>query len=899
MKDRKYEYDNLKGILIYLVVLGHLLISFTHETSKLTLMITSFIYTFHMPIFFIVSGYFSKKKITKENAIKLLLIFILMNVSFSFYDYLIFGKMQLFAFKYASWYILLLLIYRLIINNKYTEVFRKKPFIVFIISLLIGGLFQFINTDLFILRIFENWIYFITGYLLINIDLKKYKFDKKYLYLLFIFLIFINGYIALNYYKNINFFLGNTYTLKQDLIAKMILIISNIGLFIVSREIISKKNIPILTNIGKNSLYIYMLHRIPTLLISEVLIPNRKLIIILDIIIALVLCIIFSLNLLVKIIDKLLNRIVDLIKNKNLIAVLLIILMLIGLVLFEINTKRVNNIDENDNKDISIVFVGDLILLEDQVKLSKNTFNYNFDYMFKYTKKYFEEADYSIGVFEGPSDDTQGYSIGNYNDNVDIHINHPGNFINSIKDAGIDLVTTSNNHVYDKGYAGTLNTIKNLEDRGLDYIGTGINNTQRKIVDIQGKRVGFLAYTFYSNYPNDTNNQELVKYLVDPKSNEFLLKKEEIKKDFNYLQKKKVDFIIVLPHYGSEFNFDFDNYQEEWNKVFTSFGANLILGDHSHVIGPLKYYGDTLAISSPGNYVNSYNGQDSDISDLVKITISKKDNSIKKVSLIPLLGIKDDKGYYPASLYDLKDTKNSRVEEALTIFGKTIFNDENIELKEEYEFSNNLEEDKLELNDNDYNSTAYKLINESNRICFIGDSITEGTKNDYHGWFEPLMSYFDKEVINISKGSYTTYDILNDFSNDIKESNCDLSIINIGTNDIRYNKTSSKDYKDNINKIINLTDGKVILLSPWETYNGDKIIGEDILEKKDLYGEYNKELIKISKKSDKIYYINPIRYIKSHIKRYGEDYYLLDGVHPDNNKGIELYSFSILRGTRY
>ena len=108
MKDRKYEYDNLKGILIYLVVLGHLLISFTHETSKLTLMITSFIYTFHMPIFFIVSGYFSKKKITKENAIKLLLIFILMNVSFSFYDYLIFGKMQLFAFKYASWYILLL-----------------------------------------------------------------------------------------------------------------------------------------------------------------------------------------------------------------------------------------------------------------------------------------------------------------------------------------------------------------------------------------------------------------------------------------------------------------------------------------------------------------------------------------------------------------------------------------------------------------------------------------------------------------------------------------------------------------------------------------------------------------------------------------------------------------------
>ena len=89
MKKRIYELDNLKAILIFLVVLGHLLISFTHDTCETAKYLSSFIYSFHMPLFIIISGYFSKKEITKAYILKLLLIFIIMNISFSFYDYII------------------------------------------------------------------------------------------------------------------------------------------------------------------------------------------------------------------------------------------------------------------------------------------------------------------------------------------------------------------------------------------------------------------------------------------------------------------------------------------------------------------------------------------------------------------------------------------------------------------------------------------------------------------------------------------------------------------------------------------------------------------------------------------------------------------------------------------
>ena len=79
----------------------------------------------------------------------------------------------------------------------------------------------------------------------------------------------------------------------------------------------------------------------------------------------------------------------------------------------------------------------------------------------------------------------------------------------------------------------------------------------------------------------------------------------------------------------------------------------------------------------------------------------------------------------------------------------------------------------------------YKYIKSSNRITFIGDSITEGTKNGNHPWYEPMINCFkNKEIINISKGCYTTKLIIKMFKDELSESNSDLYIIALGTNDI-------------------------------------------------------------------------------------------------------------------
>jgi hypothetical protein len=83
----------------------------------------------------------------------------------------------------------------------------------------------------------------------------------------------------------------------------------------------------------------------------------------------------------------------------------------------------------------------------------------------------------------------------------------------------------------------------------------------------------------------------------------------------------------------------------------------------------------------------------------------------------------------------------------------------------------------------------------------------------------------NKKIINISKGSYTTKLILKDFKNDIIQSNSDLYIIAIGTNDVRYRRKDicamdEKEYINQLEKIVDFAknkkeERKFVFIAPW------------------------------------------------------------------------------------
>ena len=68
-KKRIYKYDNLKFLLIILVIVGHMIDFFNgYKQYDDLFMIRTFIYSVHMPAFIFLSGLFYKEKDTAVKA---------------------------------------------------------------------------------------------------------------------------------------------------------------------------------------------------------------------------------------------------------------------------------------------------------------------------------------------------------------------------------------------------------------------------------------------------------------------------------------------------------------------------------------------------------------------------------------------------------------------------------------------------------------------------------------------------------------------------------------------------------------------------------------------------------------------------------------------------------------
>lgn len=130
MKVRNYRLDALKMFLIICVIMGHVSlldgfrdIGLPKYYDKLTQGLTRGIYAFHMPLFVLLSGHFTKKKSLKEQALKslkllkLFIIFHALDLSIEAYAY---GKLpsigDILYPSFALWYLLCLFYWRVLLS---------------------------------------------------------------------------------------------------------------------------------------------------------------------------------------------------------------------------------------------------------------------------------------------------------------------------------------------------------------------------------------------------------------------------------------------------------------------------------------------------------------------------------------------------------------------------------------------------------------------------------------------------------------------------------------------------------------------------------------------------------------------------------------------------------------
>ncbi len=967
MKKRIELFDNYKGLLIFLVVFGHLLYPYALKYPKSSInSIFVFIYLFHMPCFIFISGYFSKsdKSKSKQSLLKLLIYYLIFNSLMMILLYFLNKTKISFLSPYNSyWYILSLLFWRLIID-KINNIKYIIP-ITIIISLLIGFWPEFSNL-LSIRRTICFLPFFLLGY---KFSLEKFKeFLKKIsadnivkkilftsifiLYCGFIFMIVKNKNFTMSH------LLMGKYNSFSDLYIRIFIFINAVAMIYGLILLIPNKKVKILSHFGKYSLLIYLGHRLIVCVINSKFkfTSYNKLIVVAELLIAIILCLILSSKKLNNFVTSGVEKITDSIINKDKLGKKLIyvaFIIFIGLLMLRpikmilnsqvnktstLNSRIVKTLNKEKKSEIDdalkISYVGDLILLKDQVTSAYNEEKQEYDFsdMFKYTKKYFDSSDISFGVFEGPTaGNKRPYSTSNFGDGLKLSLNFPDEFAKAVSESGIDVVSTANNHLLDNGISGAIRTLDVLDKYNIKHTGSYRNQQEKDellIVEKDGVKIAVLSYLNFINNNRITevykNNPYITSYMPYSNNKYYNEMYNSIKADFKKAKDANADIIVVMAHMGTQFSHSSDAFQNKWNKIFADLGADIVFGDHAHAVQPLEYIGNTLVVNCPGNFANSYVAKDGDATSIVDVYIDKKEKNVIAADVIPMYTQEYKTGYFRAlpiyDIYNDKDIYNSmskaeltRIEKVQNIVTKVMINN-SISI-------NNIRERYYYIDGSYYSQTRpnwvkkykskqlYKEIKKSPTIVFIGDSITEGTKNNFHPWYEPMIGFFEnKKIINISKGGYTTKNIIEKYSNQILSSNGDLYIVALGTNDIRYRneKTcamTAKEYIKELKKIASKikkanSKAKIVFISPWMSLPNDTIAKVNEKEKNKLFKEYDENLKSYCNKN-KYLYINPNKEINSVLTKSNNiNKYMVDFIHPNEEAGIKLYSESVLLSSK-
>lgn len=165
--------------------------------------------------------------------------------------------------------------------------------------------------------------------------------------------------------------------------------------------------------------------------------------------------------------------------------------------------------------------------------------------------------------------------------------------IQALRLAGIDIVSTANNHARDCGGHGIEYTLDWLEQNGIGAVGTartGDEAHQGVILERNQVGFGFLAYTYNQSNGNHTDQDDRVA----------MMDVDQMTDDVAGLL-KRADVVIVSMHAGIEYQPKPNTQQREFAHAAIDAGATLVVGHHPHVTQPVEAYGKGVIFYSLGN----------------------------------------------------------------------------------------------------------------------------------------------------------------------------------------------------------------------------------------------------------------------------------------------------------
>lgn len=254
---------------------------------------------------------------------------------------------------------------------------------------------------------------------------------------------------------------------------------------------------------------------------------------------------------------------------------------------------------------------------------------YDFNGFYRHLKDEISAADISIinqeTILGGAEFEYSGYP----------RFNTPDAMGDAIVNAGFDVVLHATNHTMDKGAKGIENCMNFWKTSYPEITVLGIFDSPEAqntitVVEKNGIRIAMLNYTYSLNGLPLPENKNYLVTLLTWNNREYIRSQIRQAKEIS-------DFVIVFPHWGTEYVYEPDKNQLFWTTLFAEEGVDLVIGAHPHVLEPVEWKirpdgGEMLVFYSLGNFISGQIEAPRLLGGIAEITLTEDENGSIKIT---------------------------------------------------------------------------------------------------------------------------------------------------------------------------------------------------------------------------------------------------------------------------
>ena len=280
---------------------------------------------------------------------------------------------------------------------------------------------------------------------------------------------------------------------------------------------------------------------------------------------------------------------------------------------------------------VKLLFIGDIMAHTPQIVKAKRVSGYDFKPCFRYVKPIVSSADYAVANLETTLTDTPPYT--GYP-----RFRSPSQIADALVDAGVDMVTTANNHTLDNGTDGVFQTIEITRRAGLEFIGTSRPNPL--IVNVKGFDIAFLTYT------HSTNGIVIPSGVTVPMLDTICMARDlELCRD--------ADCRVAFLHWGAEYVTRPSRNQLDIADFLHRSGCEVVIGSHPHAVQRTECSKSRVTVYSLGNFISNQSTRYSDGGVMAEVTVVRGEDGCEFcVNIIPVWVDRSDYAIIPRSVGD-------------------------------------------------------------------------------------------------------------------------------------------------------------------------------------------------------------------------------------------------------